>query len=60
MVVEIHILYHIQNKNTNHNMSQPMNPPLNQNQGPIVVMILAEPRTHDADVVVITHGGMMT
>ena len=37
-----------------------MNPCPNQNQGPIVSTISANPRTQDVDVVVITHGGATT
>ena len=37
-------------------MKQPANLPLNQNQGPTVATILAEPRMQDVDVAVITRG----
>ena len=37
-----------------------MNLTLNQNQGPTIVNISAEPRMQDADVAIITHGGVMT
>ena len=39
-------------------VNQAVNPPLNQNQGPTIAKISAEPRTKDSNVAIITHGGV--